>query len=534
MSAACPVLAVHPISRRELLFVVGITLLGAVLRLWDLSAIAVEHFDEGVYASNLWFTAEEGYRYPDRHLYAPPLLPTLIEWSLLIFGTASWVPALPSLGAGVCTIPLIWWMGRKLAGPTGGLAAAMLLAANDVHILYSRTALTEAMLCFCMLLSVSLAHCTFLELKSPPVFSKRSISLAMLSGLMAGLAWLTKYNGWLSLAIIYSGSLAWAVFGRFSLAQWTWLIAHYALIGGVAAAVWLPYVFSLDEFGGYAAVAANHRQYFGGLAEWGPALARQISNQWQLSGWTTLVGVVGVGVLIGSRLMLHLDSLQFRWSRSGAWMAASWVIGLSVAIPLYHPYPRLVVPWWVGVLLVLGAVSAWLQIRVEHYGKALPARAASIALLVLGVVAFAGPVLKSPAWERRKELQIVAEDFVAITASRARDAGLPENEVIFYVYGEPAIFYHISLFDRLAGPIGHLDFAKPETRLSNAPTYLVVGPHAEESQLFTEQWEALGSWFEPVHAAKVRPSRLVQLNNVEPEVGESLDEYALYQLKPAR
>ena len=91
MSTACPLLTVHPISRRELLFVVLISLLGLALRFWDLSAIAVEHFDEGVYASNLWFTAEEGYRYPDRHLYAPPLLPSLIEWSLLIFGTAGWL-----------------------------------------------------------------------------------------------------------------------------------------------------------------------------------------------------------------------------------------------------------------------------------------------------------------------------------------------------------------------------------------------------------------------------------------------------------
>jgi len=513
--------------------VVLISLLGATLRFWDLSAIAVEHFDEGVYASNLWFTAEEGYRYPDRHLYAPPLLPSLIEWSLLIFGTAGWVPALPSLVAGVCTIPLIWWMGRKLAGPTAGLAAAILLATNDVHILYSRTALTEAVLCFCMLLSVSLVHCTFLELKNPPVFSKRSIGLAVLSGLMAGLAWLTKYNGWLSLAIIYSGSLAWAVFSRFSIAQWKWLAAHYAIIGLVAGLVWGPYLLSLDEFGGYAAVAANHRQYFGGLAEWGPALARQISNQWQLSSWTTLVGLIAVGVLICSRLMLNRESLEMRWSRSGAWMVASWIIGLSVAIPLYHPYPRLVVPWWIGVLLAFGGLAAWLQIRAERLGKTLSARPAAIGLAVLALVAFAGPFLESPAWEKRTELEIVAEDFVKITASRAQQAGLAGNEVIFYVYGEPALFYHISSFDRLAGPIGHLDFAKPETRLNNAPTYLVVGPHARESDLFAEQWDALGSWFEPVHTTEVRPSRLVQLNNVEPGTGAAVDEYTLYQLKPA-
>ena len=45
--------------------------------------MAVEHFDEGVYASNIWFGPEAGYQYPMRRLYAPPLLPSLIEWSLI-------------------------------------------------------------------------------------------------------------------------------------------------------------------------------------------------------------------------------------------------------------------------------------------------------------------------------------------------------------------------------------------------------------------------------------------------------------------
>ena len=67
----------HPLSSYELWAVVAITLLGAAVRFAFPSAMAIEHFDEGVYASNLLFPDHNVYRYPDRHLYAPSLVPAL-------------------------------------------------------------------------------------------------------------------------------------------------------------------------------------------------------------------------------------------------------------------------------------------------------------------------------------------------------------------------------------------------------------------------------------------------------------------------
>ena len=66
----------------EWLWLGGALLLGAVLRLSLLGRIAVEHFDEGVYSSNLWF--ESGTGYPARYLYGPPLLPMVIEWVMIV------------------------------------------------------------------------------------------------------------------------------------------------------------------------------------------------------------------------------------------------------------------------------------------------------------------------------------------------------------------------------------------------------------------------------------------------------------------
>ncbi len=66
--------------RYELAWAIAVTLLGFVLRISTASNSAVEHFDEGVYASNLFMGPDTGYRFPNQHLYAPPLHSTMIEW----------------------------------------------------------------------------------------------------------------------------------------------------------------------------------------------------------------------------------------------------------------------------------------------------------------------------------------------------------------------------------------------------------------------------------------------------------------------
>jgi len=123
-------------------------LISFALRLAVPSHMAVEHFDEGVYASNLAAGSDNGYRYPDRHLYAPPLLPALIEWSIVFFGSSHLAVMLANLVAGGLTIGLLWWVAGRWFGPAAAIAAATIACFSDVHILYSRTSLTDPLLCF--------------------------------------------------------------------------------------------------------------------------------------------------------------------------------------------------------------------------------------------------------------------------------------------------------------------------------------------------------------------------------------------------
>ena len=75
-----------------------IFLVACGLRIAWPARMAVEHFDEGVYASNLFFHDRAGTgHYPDQHLYAPPLLPFLIECAMIVLGTSNFAPMAVSI-----------------------------------------------------------------------------------------------------------------------------------------------------------------------------------------------------------------------------------------------------------------------------------------------------------------------------------------------------------------------------------------------------------------------------------------------------
>ena len=152
-SSDLPDVAARP-SRGEVAVVVLIVACGFMLRVAYPTTMAVEHFDEGVYASNLWFGEAEEYRYPFRHLYAPPLFPFLLKWTQFLFGPTHWGTMLVGIFCGGCTVAVVWWVAREWFGLESGIAAATLAAFSDFHILYSRTALTDVPLSLWMLLAV--------------------------------------------------------------------------------------------------------------------------------------------------------------------------------------------------------------------------------------------------------------------------------------------------------------------------------------------------------------------------------------------
>ncbi len=421
------------LSRAELLWLAGAVIFGAILRLSHPGRMAIEHFDEGVYASNFWFSAEEGFSYPARHLYAPPLLPAAIEWTMTIASLmgikpTGFVPMIPSLIAGIGTIPSIWWVGRKWFGPTAGLMSAWLIATSDFHACYSRAALTDVPVCFFMLWAVYFVWRAMVETTATGEGSNQRKRLKavdrhpslpwrefFLASGFTGLAWWTKYNGWLPLAIGLAGGGVWQFLTppadrqlRRTLACWIWIAA----ISGV---IWSPVVWGLQKQGGYAAVAANHRQYLVGLSGWGDSAIRQVGNvgfydncfdlfsegfrnpfndrkqSEALSdnsrhavpvnepdppldkegrfverpsdpsrGWTRFIFPVVLLAVSGAAIFQNLRNGCAGPELLSTCLIAAWFGGLTVATPFYHPYPRLVLPLmtaaWIGFGL---AIHLW-------------------------------------------------------------------------------------------------------------------------------------------------------------------------------
>ncbi len=241
-------------------FLTGFALRGA----WP-SRLAVEHFDEGVYASNIFFLDDPQVPvYPSQHLYAPPLVPFVIQYAMIFFGVANGAALAVNIVAGSLTVPLVWWVGRRWFGPMAGLSAATLLALNDVHIFFSRTALTDVLLCFWLLAAVYFGWEALTTRRRLPLIA---------AGVATGLAWWTKYSGWLSLAIALAGLIPWRLFGDLSAVTRRELLPNgmvkqlrplagslgmWGVVALVAFAIWLPWLWALQSKGDIA-VVANHR-----------------------------------------------------------------------------------------------------------------------------------------------------------------------------------------------------------------------------------------------------------------------------------
>lgn len=247
----------------------AILVMGFGYRVAHPERIAIEHFDEGVYASNYWFQPEQNYSYPMRRYYAPPLLPTLIEACMIVAPNSPLAPFWPSLLLGSLTPLVCWWFAQRWWGARIALPLAALAATSDVHLAFSRFALTDVPACLFMLLAVGL----FLEANRG-----RSYRLALAAGMATGLAWWTKYNGWLPLGIAAGGIVVSGLGERRPFSEWVRLAKLWSVMAGVAGLAGLLLVAAVGGFSEYALITQNHRQYLVGFSGWMASLLRQAEN----------------------------------------------------------------------------------------------------------------------------------------------------------------------------------------------------------------------------------------------------------------
>ena len=393
-----------PTTSREWLLAGTLLAGGVLLRIWLASRSAVEHFDEGVYASNLLFN-EPPYHYPMRPLYAPPLLPTLIEGGMIAGLPSNLAAILPSLLAGCLTLVVVWRLGRRWFGPAAGVAALALAALSDFHLVYSATALTDVLLTLFVLLAVAataraVAWCLQSDgsggLLAPPGPAKEDIAKALkagaakrrgkraaevhaaaslpvsgrggnlvetwavIAGLLTAAAWWTKYNGWLPLAIALAGTAGLMIVSPAARENWRRLALVVALIAAVAAIGWSPAPFGLGDVGGYSAVSANHAKYVVGPAGWLDSALRQIANQSAMEGalsWGSLaVALIAAWCLLASPSVPSAASSEPSKTATSAGPLHFLIGGIAILTPAAAVESTFVVL----VVVALGSVLAYL------------------------------------------------------------------------------------------------------------------------------------------------------------------------------
>jgi 4-amino-4-deoxy-L-arabinose transferase-like glycosyltransferase len=496
------------LPRAELFWLAGAIIFGSILRLGYPGRMAIEHFDEGVYASNFWFGGEP---YPAQHLYAPPLLPTAIEWTMIVasicgFKPTGFIPIIPSLIAGIATIPSIWWVGRRWFGATASLTSAWLVATSDFHVCYSRAALTDVPVCVFMLWAVYFIWRTFERATMPPEKSvergKQKASSRsplpwsdiLLAGLFTGLAWWTKYNGWLPLAIGLAGGAFWQFLTPKKERQIGRTLTCWGLVASVAFLIWSPVLWHLQDqkYGGYASVAANHRQYIVGLKGWTNSAQTQMCNigtyenpldifyapfrnqnslrqdfvpdmqtivsyarvgQWRFAFETLhrmlfktiFILFAPIGSLVICSWICFRKSFLDRNSTEliPACLAVAWFVGMTFATPMYHPYPRLVFPWLFSTWILIGAwFQSWRERASDGRSGELKKRRIQMLAGMLVVVTTIRILCGSAhAWRDRTGVQQIAERFARSIKQEVNKLGSPGNKSLTIVLGEPALVF---------------------------------------------------------------------------------------------
>jgi dolichyl-phosphate-mannose-protein mannosyltransferase len=293
------------LSKREFVLIAGALTLGVFLRTAELGQLAVEHFDEGVYSSTVWYQDLNDAAYPARHLYAPPALPTLIGAFAAVAGPEM-SPFLPGILMGGLTVLLVWGFTRASFGMVAGLLVVFVAALSDFHILYSRMALTDAPTLMWIVLAVWLGVVGI---------DRQSRKTMLFAGLACGCAWWTKYTGWLPIAIISSGSLFWWVLGGRRTLGLGRLLTLNAIMAVTAVVVWAPWLWSLQDVGGYEAVAANHNAYRNGWTSWQENLATHITWYSFTDSWLSALAIA-IGITFAG---------SYRWfeARRSTWNQTS-------------------------------------------------------------------------------------------------------------------------------------------------------------------------------------------------------------------
>jgi hypothetical protein len=203
---------------------------------------------------------------------------------------------------------------------------------------------------------------------------------------------------------------------------------------------------------------------------------------------------------------------------AAAWLAAAWLIGLVVAVPLYHPYPRLLLPLVIAVAL---AIAGFVALALHGLARrAIPWGAEKqlapwIVAFALALAAFVVVGLRGVSgWRSRTALQGIAGEIISRIKQEPIGASGSGPRTIISVVGQPGLFFHLaaaqrdSTIDHVTLPAASVESAVAGNVPEGIQTYLVI-----DSRLDGAETRALVKSKEPLASFDYAPSDLVLLDD---------------------
>lgn len=215
---------------------VGITLAGLILRYFHLAG--------NLYSDEVWIITTAVSSFPDfiqeilQDWVHPPLYHFLARGWIYLFGLSDLSARFISMTFGVISIPLLYWLGKQIAGSKTGLIAAALLALSPIHIFHSQYGRHYSLFVFFVILSMA----GFLKVYDQPSNRKYGIFYCISSILLV----YTHYFGWL----IVLCQLLFFLIGRFS------FIRYWAMPQAVICLSYIPWVYVVLKY--IAKTRSNH------------------------------------------------------------------------------------------------------------------------------------------------------------------------------------------------------------------------------------------------------------------------------------
>jgi 4-amino-4-deoxy-L-arabinose transferase-like glycosyltransferase len=528
-------------SRREIALLALALVAALALRVWGFGDLGVDHFDEGVYAFSAHglADADQPHRlWPEQVKFSPLVYPGATAIAHSVLGTPADVSGvLVNAFLGTLTVIAVWWIGRLWFGPAAGLMSAILLGFSEFHIGLSRSGLTDVAFALFFLLALA---------AMVRALKQVGLRTALLAGLAIGLAWNTKYHGWLVVPISGVGWLLACALRR-SFGDWRRAFAILGVASVVAAACYLPWALFVEAGpDGYVGLMEYQRTMF--QAGWLDNLWQQLLNQLYLDGplgrssvllaplaavtltaerWVpnavpvfrivllvvvaTLLGGAGAVALLALLSVPGLLRSRDRADVLPAVTLAAWLGIWIILTPMYRPYARLVLPFTIAACLA--APMALLTLfRARETAGGLNTRVG----LALGALAVAvgGVLLPDPSnpWRPSSGPR---EAVAAMTAE------IPEGSRVI-VLGAPSVAYYLHRsgrpsFERVPGADlpAALDSA-------GAPVYVVFSLYSRRTGAQSRNLEELGDRLSFVGSYGFEPKDLRFLDDYPPEEAYAL------------